>query len=736
MRLRATKLAIAAALAVGSLVTSTQPAQAQIAGAIGKPLPSSDLPAGTVVVRVIAGAISAPVVGTEVTLVVNGEPRIARTDAAGRANFPGLPIGATVVAKTNDPENKEIASEEFQTADSGIRVMLTTKPIQGGGGMAGGGGAPFAGGGGMPAARQMSGEPRYDQQFPAGSITVIVTYNNLKMTNGKLADPEPPVGIDVTLVGYTSANAVKVTSAKTDPKGQVVFENLDATGNTTYFAMTQLPRGSGVDRLTTSSMQLDGQSGVKVVLSSEKRDSTDAVIDDLSKVSPQEPATPEADKIRVVVDGAGTTEPVTLFDAATGKKIGSAPTSSGSPDPSNYQANGKFEAKSDLPAGTLDIEVKGGAGQTEDPIGDVDVRIIDANAKDLNAPGMSSKTGDTGTVRMAVAPDKKFKAVITLYGKPLVSQAFQLDKAGGKIALTAHWSEAGRPEAIFNVPTKPGQVVYAELTMQDNDGKDVSFRSAPFSPVAGHGSTIEIGALPRIVFKFHMGAVVDDEYLGVQGEFEVDNYSWSPYSGGPDGILIPLPKHFKGASVDKNDQTDVAVDQGNGFRISRPLGPGRRVFHGVFSLPVDHGNVDWALDLPFGAWDSNLNILQIPGLDVKLPAGVRGGSGRAQNGQAIYSIPDIRIQPNHAMVLGISGLPSVPGWKLWLPRIAGLVVLLTLFAGVVMAVVFGRRRKAVDPNRGDRRARLLDELVEIDRVGKDSKRRDTVLAELEKLWED
>jgi len=35
-----------------------------------------------------------------------------------------------------------------------------------------------------------------------------------------------------------------------------------------------------------------------------------------------------------------------------------------------------------------------------------------------------------------------------------------------------------------------------------------------------------------------------------------------------------------------------------------------------------------------------------------------------------------------------------------------------------------------------RRAKLLDELVEIDRIGKDTKRRDAVLAELEKLWED
>src|SRR5439155_26094456 len=93
-------------------------------------------------------------VGVDVTLLVNGEPQTAKTDAAGHARFDNLPVGATVVAKTKDSEGNETESEQFSVPDeNGAHVMISTKPfepVQGGGE----GGAPFApfangGGGGM-----------------------------------------------------------------------------------------------------------------------------------------------------------------------------------------------------------------------------------------------------------------------------------------------------------------------------------------------------------------------------------------------------------------------------------------------------------------------------------------------------------------------------------------------------------------------------------------------------------
>src|ERR1044071_9874484 len=121
--------------AVGAVAVVATPAAAQIAAALGKPLPSPDLPVGTVSVRVVAGSAASPVIGTDVTLLVNNAPRVARTDSAGRATFPGLPAGATVIAKVVNEDKEEKVSEAFQIPDAGgMRVMLTTKPWQAGAG--------------------------------------------------------------------------------------------------------------------------------------------------------------------------------------------------------------------------------------------------------------------------------------------------------------------------------------------------------------------------------------------------------------------------------------------------------------------------------------------------------------------------------------------------------------------------------------------------------------------------
>src|SRR5437667_3280270 len=126
---------IAPVVAVAVVAAIATPAEAQIAAALGKPLPSPDLSVGTVSVRVVAGSAASPVVGTDVTLLVNNAPRVARTDSAGRATFPGLPAGATVVAKVVNEDKEEKVSEAFQIPDAGgMRVMLTTKPWQAGAG--------------------------------------------------------------------------------------------------------------------------------------------------------------------------------------------------------------------------------------------------------------------------------------------------------------------------------------------------------------------------------------------------------------------------------------------------------------------------------------------------------------------------------------------------------------------------------------------------------------------------
>jgi len=714
----ATNLALMLVLGLTGLTLTPTPARAQPAAALGKPLPSADLPVGTVSVRVVAGSTSSPVVGTEVTLVVNKTPRLARTNPEGRAMFPGLPVGATVVAKVLDEDKAEHASEEFAIPEGGgMKIMLTTKPWQ-----AGAGAAPFAGGaGGMPNPRQLSGEPRPEQADPSGMITVRVTYDDFKDT---------PEGVPVALVGYSADDKVSYQVVKTDPSGRAQFTDLDRSGGTSYFAMAELPRNGTVDRLMARPVVLESQMGVRLILSSEKRDSKAPPIDDLGKNDSQV-ATP-AGKVRVALEGiADLTSTITLIDAATKKVIGEAKPQVSPPDPSRVQGGAQFTADPALPAGTLDVEVAGGPGQTEEPLKDIEIRVIPAGATDATG-GLASTTTADGTVRMALQVTGPQKAVFTINGRQLLSQPFELAKSGGKLVIRAHWDGSGRPEALFDVAATPGQVVYAEAVF-----KTQRYRSMPLQLLEGTGSKISVYAFPRVMLKFQLEGDVEDERFVVRGSFEVTNYSWAPYRAGAEGLLVPMPHGFKDSIVAESDQSEVAVAAGEGFRIARPIPPLGRKFHAAFALPVDDGKVAWSLDLPMGAFESELVLLKSPGMTVQPPAGVSSETRTVPQGTFVLLGP-ITIMPKQSMVMSIDGLPSPPAWRRWVSDTVGILVIAVILAGLGFALVrkpAGTATVAATVAAADvRRQRLLDELVELERSGGNPKRREQLLVELEQIW--
>jgi hypothetical protein len=709
------------ALGVVANEVTTAPAHAQISAALGKPLPSPDLPVGTVSVRIVAGSAAAPEVGVDVTLFVNDTPRVARTDPAGRATFPGLPAGATVVAKVVDKDNAPHASEEFTVpAEGGTRVMITTKEWQAGASSAG---APFAGGAGgagMPAPRQLSGEARAEQQDPAGQITVRVTYNDFKDT---------PEGIPVVLVGYSADDTTTYQAVKTDKEGRAQFTGLDRSGGTSYFTMTTMARHGHDDRLMSMPIVLESQVGIRMVLSSEKRDDAAAPIDDLAKSDPQ----PElaAGKVRVVLEGLGDqSTKVTLIDAATKKPIGETKPEIAAADPTRVRGGSQFVADAKLPAGTLDVEVVGGPGQRQDPLKDVSVRVVAATSQDETG-GFSSVTGADGTVRIAVPATEPQKAVFMVNGKPLLSQPFDLTKNGGKLVVHAQWEDTGRPQATFDLGDQAttGRTVYAEAEFRNNH-----YRSMPFELLADRGSKIAVYVFPRVLFRFQLHSVVDDNLLAVQGKFTVMNYSWAPYRATPDGMLIPLPKHFKGGVVFDPDQNEVSVAQGEGFRIVRPIPPGDRTFHGGFSLPTEDGKASWSLDLPLGSYESQMETRLLPGMTVHAPANAAGEVRTIPQG-SFYVFDNISIAPKQSMVMTIEGMPSRPAWRHILSVVVGLLVVVTMIVGLMFALFFKKpEAPAAHAEREARRQRLLDELVELERDGGNPKRREHVLDELEKLW--
>lgn len=704
-------------------------AHAQIAGAIGKPLPSPDLPVGTISVRVVAGSVASPVGNTEVTLIVNGEPRLARTDTAGRVQFKDLPVGATVRAKVAAEDEKPAESDEFAVpSDSGARVMLSTKPFVPIGGASAAGGA-------MPEPRKMSGEPRPEASDPPGTITVRLTYDDFK--------DAAPKDIPVTLVGYTAQEQVEIRVARTDAEGRAMFANLDRAGTVAYYAMAQLPRNRAHDRMISAPIVLDGRSGSRVVLSAAKRASTEAPLDGFVRFETQDRAVPTG-RVRVTLDGvpdaAAEVQLVAIgvkpgADSAVPERrqLGTARPTREAPDPANIQVNPRFESKPDVPARQVNIQLHGGAGVNE-PIVGASVRLVPAKPAPGTPPSSAfAKTPSDGYVELTSAFDGPVVAEVIINGKAITSQPFDVSKTGGYLDVAAQWEAQGKLVADFDASAvKPDEAVYAESQM-----RGTLYRSIPFQPLAaaGLGTRVTLYVYPRVLFSFSLTSRVDDEFLAVNGRFIVSNNSWAPYTGGPDGLIIPLPNRHKGAIVAEKDQADVSVATGEGFRIGKPIPPGGKQFHAGFSLPVEAGRVDWALDLPLGTFQSGMEILETPGMHVQLPASVAGESVAAAKGR-FFVIPSISILPKQSMVMTITGLPSPPAWRIWAPRVAGIVVVVMILGGIGVAVRSTRAKRHSVDSQSQRRAALLDELVELERAGQDPKRRNQITAELEALWND
>jgi hypothetical protein len=91
----------------------------------GTPLPTGEVPPGTVIVRVVRGSMANPLTGETVELIGAGSASsTAKTNELGRAEFPGLAIGSRVkaVATVN---GERLESQEFEIPSAGgIRVAL------------------------------------------------------------------------------------------------------------------------------------------------------------------------------------------------------------------------------------------------------------------------------------------------------------------------------------------------------------------------------------------------------------------------------------------------------------------------------------------------------------------------------------------------------------------------------------------------------------------------------------
>jgi Redoxin len=155
--------------------------------------------------------------------------------------------------------------------------------------------------------RKLSGMPRPDEATPRGTVVVRLVYDD--------PNDKPPVGVPVTLVGYAADDRVTVVKRSSDATGNASFPGLDHSGAVAYYALAELPRGRHVDRLMSTAIVL-GATGVRVMLSAEKRSSTEPALDYFPLRGPAVPS----GRIRVALDGVLIANAaITLVDATTGK---------------------------------------------------------------------------------------------------------------------------------------------------------------------------------------------------------------------------------------------------------------------------------------------------------------------------------------------------------------------------------------------------------------------------------
>src|SRR5215210_1974586 len=87
----------------------------------GVPLPTGDLPVGTITVRVIRGSLTSPILN-QVVQIRGGTTASKTTNDSGRAEFSGLAPGTRIKAFT-EVVGERVESQEIQVpATGGVRV--------------------------------------------------------------------------------------------------------------------------------------------------------------------------------------------------------------------------------------------------------------------------------------------------------------------------------------------------------------------------------------------------------------------------------------------------------------------------------------------------------------------------------------------------------------------------------------------------------------------------------------
>ncbi len=213
VRVRGVVLALAAVIAVAVPAGAQMPDVRQMSGI---PMPSADVPVGTIVVRVIRGDLSNNLPNQPVELHVGGRVLKAETDETGRATFSGVPIGSDAHAITTvDGERLESSHIELGPA-AGVRVMLAA----GAGAGAPAAAAPVPAGPVVEGDVTFGGQSRIQVEFDDDRVEVFYL---LEVVNRTASPVNPKSELSFTLPDDAESPAMlEGSSTQAQVRGHVV----------------------------------------------------------------------------------------------------------------------------------------------------------------------------------------------------------------------------------------------------------------------------------------------------------------------------------------------------------------------------------------------------------------------------------------------------------------------------------------------------------------------------------
>lgn len=234
---------------------------------------------------------------------------------------------------------------------------------------------------------------------------------------------------------------------------------------------------------------------------------------------------------------------------------------------------------------------------------------------------------------------------VTAFGVPAVDMPLTLVDAGtGKVVARGVMPDK---ELTLKLAPRPGQILYAEAIAHGRH-----YRSAPVMVVADRGAPLSFISMPRVMANFHFVGDADDGSLRVSGDYELANYSWSPYAKDLP-LTIPLPRGASDAHVFDADDLDGDSDlaSGGAFVVTRPLPAGGRRFRVAFDLPAAGATIPLSLDLPFGAFDSSVRVVH-EGVTLDAPPGLAVTTVTA-DATPYLAVDDITLVPPTPLELTI-----------------------------------------------------------------------------------